>query len=398
MTKIANYTVKKPVANLDSWIGSDGYNSAKTTKNFTAQDVADYVKSNLTPIDGGIQKITEIDIDVLDTDIATTVNAMSPPYIVAPYELVHFVVGGRVYILKVVDTTIGLDQTSLTNEDFIILPVNTGNGIVSIVLHNTDGIYKVYRITYTDGSHFDYTVTDGENGTPGAKGDTGNDGADADMTRTSTNSITMAVNAPYEYITVTFPASSNLGWIVGTRVRLTNSQANYMEGIILAVTSTSIDVNIDYVVGSGTFALWNISVTGDKGSVGVYPDLVAEIYSNEIHDFNGNGSNQVIGSSATGVTYSMYFKKVGNNVFVTWTFLNESGSSIGTSTALVTMSNSAYFKKASTACQLTGVTSAGSVIYNYGSTLGTDGTVKLSSSLANGISITIYGRYTVNTP
>jgi hypothetical protein len=323
---------------------------------------------------------------------------MSPVYTVAPYELVHFVVGGRVYILKVVDTTIGLGQTALTNSDFIILPVNTGNGIVDIELHATVGLVKTYRITYTNGSHFDYTVSDGADGADGATGATGANGADADMTRTSTNSLTMAVNAPYEYITVTFPSSSNLGWIVGTRVRLTNSEANYMEGVILAVTSTSIDVNIDYVVGSGTFALWNIGVTGDKGSVGVYPDLVAEIYSDEIHDYTGNGSNQIIGSSASGVTYSMYFKKVGNNVFVTWSFLNESGSSISTSTALVTMSNSVYFKKANTACQLTGVTSAGSVIYNYGTTLGTDGTVKLTSSLANGISISIYGRYTINTP
>jgi hypothetical protein len=119
-----------------------------------------------------------------------------------------------------------------------------------------------------------------------------------------------------------------------------------------------------------------------------------EFFSPEVREFNGNSGNIIIGSSASGVTYSMFFKKVGNNVFVTWSFLNESGSSIGTSTALVTMSNSAYFKKASTACQLTGVTSAGSVIYNYGATLGTDGTVKLPSSLANGISISISGRYT----
>lgn len=38
----------------------------------------------------------------------------------------------------------------------------TGNGIASITLHSTVGTAKTYRITYTNGSHFDFVVNDGE--------------------------------------------------------------------------------------------------------------------------------------------------------------------------------------------------------------------------------------------
>lgn len=38
----------------------------------------------------------------------------------------------------------------------------TGNGISSITLYSTSGAVKTYRITFTDGTHFDFQVTDGE--------------------------------------------------------------------------------------------------------------------------------------------------------------------------------------------------------------------------------------------
>lgn len=41
---------------------------------------------------------------------------------------------------------------------------NTGNGIASIELLSTSGKNKTYRITYTNGNHFDFTVTDGDDG------------------------------------------------------------------------------------------------------------------------------------------------------------------------------------------------------------------------------------------
>ena len=41
----------------------------------------------------------------------------------------------------------------------------TGKGISNISLISTVGLVKTYRITYTDDTTFDYTVTDGANGT-----------------------------------------------------------------------------------------------------------------------------------------------------------------------------------------------------------------------------------------
>ena len=45
------------------------------------------------------------------------------------------------------------------------IPGETGNGISNISLISTVGLVKTYRITYTDDTTFDYTVTDGANGT-----------------------------------------------------------------------------------------------------------------------------------------------------------------------------------------------------------------------------------------
>jgi hypothetical protein len=45
------------------------------------------------------------------------------------------------------------------------IPGATGNGISDISLISTVGLVKTYRITYTDDTTFDYTVTDGANGT-----------------------------------------------------------------------------------------------------------------------------------------------------------------------------------------------------------------------------------------
>lgn len=45
--------------------------------------------------------------------------------------------------------------------DFTIPRGNTGNGIASITLQSTSGLVKTYRVTYTDGEHYDFNVADG---------------------------------------------------------------------------------------------------------------------------------------------------------------------------------------------------------------------------------------------
>lgn len=340
MSKIKNYTIKNPVIASDKWIGSDG--NTGDTKNFTAELVASYVASTLTPEVGGVLKVTEIDIDTLVTDIATTVNAMTPSYQVASYETLFFFIEGVVYVLKVMNITIGVGGVTLTNDDFITFPINSGadglnadmtrvsttsttivnsgsqtftfpsslnlgwavgtrlrfaynsanymegtinslsptsvtavidysvgsgtrtswiigiagdtgtdgNGIESVALISSVGIYKVYRIHFTDGTNFDYTVLDGTNG------------LNANMTRTSITSNAIASSGSK---TFAYSSSSNLGWLIGTRLRFFHSTGNYMEGVITAVSATAVTATMDKAVGSGNYVSWNIAIAGDNG-------------------------------------------------------------------------------------------------------------------------------------
>lgn len=58
---------------------------------------------------------------------------------------------------------------------------------------------------------------------------------------------------------------------IGTRVRIAdaaNPTTVFMDGVITAMTSGSITVNVDYALGSGTPALWNVVVTGERGATG----------------------------------------------------------------------------------------------------------------------------------
>ena len=332
MTKIKNYAIKNPVIAQDKWIGTSGLDGI-TTKNFTAQDVADFVTSGLSPVEGGTLGITEIDIATLDTDVATTVNAMSPAYDVAQYELVVFNIEGIVYILKVVDTTIGVGGTTLTNGDFIELPANTGpagatgNGIESIVLYATVGLVKTYRITFTDATTFDFDVTDGADGS---------DGLNADMTRTSTTSLAIASSGTK---TLNYTASSNLGWLVGTRLRFFHDSNSYMEGQVTAVSSTSVSISVDYKVGSGTYTSWNIGVAGDVGSSGTYSNAVIE---------NTSGTLVITSQSIANLDYNLKFQLDNGKCFIWGYFDNNTG--IDTSgTTVLSILNSSYMPNANTA-------------------------------------------------
>ena len=51
-----------------------------------------------------------------------------------------------------------------------------GNGIVSIIKTNNEGLIDTYTITYTDGTTSTFTVTNGQNGNQGIQGEPGKDG------------------------------------------------------------------------------------------------------------------------------------------------------------------------------------------------------------------------------
>src|SRR5574342_462267 len=77
----------------------------------------------------------------------------------------------------------------------------------------------------------------GPTGPAGANGANGTNGANADMTRSSTDSVAVGLGAKVFNYTA---ASTNLGWAIGTRLRAASAgtPANYVEGLITAVSST----------------------------------------------------------------------------------------------------------------------------------------------------------------
>lgn len=61
-------------------------------------------------------------------------------------------------------STSGLDKTyrvTYTNGNHFDFVVHDGNGIASVALLSTSGATDTYRITFTDGTHFDYDVVNG---------------------------------------------------------------------------------------------------------------------------------------------------------------------------------------------------------------------------------------------
>lgn len=92
-------------------------------------------------------------------------------------------------------------------------------------------------------------------------------GADAVVKVTSTSSVAIAAGSK----TFTYTEVTNLGWAIGTRLRAAYSSggsSKYMEGIITAVSTTSVTINVDNYVGSSTYASWDITIAGDKGATG----------------------------------------------------------------------------------------------------------------------------------
>lgn len=111
------------------------------------------------------------------------------------------------------------------------------------------------------GTHFSWTLS-----IAGIKGDAGSNGSAGttyvmETTSTTSNSISVA-SKTFNY------SATSLGWAIGTRIRAYNDASNYMSGVITAVSGISVTLDISYIVGSGTYTAWTLSVTGDRGDTG----------------------------------------------------------------------------------------------------------------------------------
>ncbi|MBK7761880.1 MAG: hypothetical protein IPI46_00720 [Bacteroidetes bacterium] len=73
----------------------------------------------------------------------------------------------------------------------------------------------------------------------------------------------------------TFTTQAGLAYLPNTRVRIANSASNYMEGLVSSYSGSTMVVNVDRVVGAGTFASWNIGIAGDVGATGLLPNGTA---------------------------------------------------------------------------------------------------------------------------
>ena len=142
-----------------------------------------------------------------------------------------------------------------------IAPANRSNGLVVAVQDSGDTTPKIY-IFDSDATTGGETPDTGTGRWVAASSAGGSGGVD--ITRTSTTSNTISTGS----ITFTYAASSSLGWLIGTRLRAANDASNYLEGVVTAVSSTSVTILSDNILGSGTFTSWNITLAGDKGTPG----------------------------------------------------------------------------------------------------------------------------------
>ncbi|HNB82716.1 MAG TPA: hypothetical protein PLP14_11485, partial [Chitinophagaceae bacterium] len=103
----------------------------------------------------------------------------------------------------------------------------------------------------------------GATGSTGATGSAGIPGADGDgYAATSSTSLPIGLGNK------SLVTQSGLAYLPNMRVRLANSASNYMEGVVTSYTGVSLAVNVDRIVGSGTFTSWNIGIAGDVGPAG----------------------------------------------------------------------------------------------------------------------------------
>ncbi len=134
MARIETYGSDNFITHLDKVIGTD-QDSNKATKNFEMGAIRDYVVAGIPPGEGGTFKITTITQETPLSNIETPedfINQLEPTVVVAKYEIVFVVLSfndssdnntekKRTFVLKKVNTTIGLDEEETTSSDFLLL-------------------------------------------------------------------------------------------------------------------------------------------------------------------------------------------------------------------------------------------------------------------------------------
>jgi len=104
------------------------------------------------------------------------------------------------------------------------------------------------------------TGAQGNIGPTGATGPQGQTGDGYIATSSSTNTIQLG---PVSFIT-----QLGLAYLPNDRVRISADSTDFMEGTVELYAGTLFNINVDYIVGSGTFSFWYIGIAGDVGATG----------------------------------------------------------------------------------------------------------------------------------
>mgnify|MGYP006921345014 CR=1 FL=1 len=136
----------------------------------------------------------------------------------------------------------------------------------------------------------------------GAPGVDGVDGATPTIIETSTSSVALGNSGTK---TFAYTSDPNLAWVIGQRLRAINDTTHYMEGVITAVSATSVSFTADLSVGAGTFSSWTLALAGNPGINGT--------------DGSDGTSYPAFSINAqTGTTYTMQDSDFAGNVMVTF--------------------------------------------------------------------------------
>ena len=148
-----------------------------------------------------------------------------------------------------------------------------GNGISGIEKISTSGLVDTYRISFTDGTYFDFTVTNGKDGIDGAKGDKGDKGNTGNGIASIVKTGTSGLNDTY---TINFTNGTHFDYIVTNGAD--GQTGNGITGIVKTGTVGLVD---SYRINFTNGTYFDYSVTngakGDKGDKGDTGNGIASI-------------------------------------------------------------------------------------------------------------------------
>jgi hypothetical protein len=142
----------------------------------------------------------------------------------------------------------------------------------------------------------------GPQGTTGPTGISGPTGATGLGYRDLTSNTSTTIGTGSKNFTVSL-LNTATAFVVGTRVRIayTLNPTNFMEGPVTGFSATSFTVGVDLTGGSGTYALWSISVAGQQGVTG--PAGTGTVGATGATGLTGTGTQGATGATgATGPT------------------------------------------------------------------------------------------------